>query len=88
MLRISPGFVVSLGLSGSQRAGATGSASRSPKVAISGPRTKYDITAPAIIKDAIRGPIRKPTPINSGDNSPLTCPPFKPVFAPVAASSA
>ena len=30
----------------------------SPNVAISGPRTKYDSTAPAIIRQAMRGPIR------------------------------
>src|SRR5687767_6320484 len=87
MFRISPGLVASFGFSGSQAAGATGSLAVAPNMAIAGPSTRYDMTAPAIIRDAIRGPIRNPTPSNSGASSPLTADPFRPDFAPVAVST-
>src|SRR5262245_30070504 len=85
MFRISPLFFSSLGMSGSQVAGATGSFRCSLNEAIAGPRTKYDMTAPAIIRHAIRGPMRNPTPINSGDSSPATAAPLSPDLAPLVA---
>ena len=39
-------------------AGASGSVADAPKWATIGPATRYDSTAPAIIMEAIRGPIR------------------------------
>ena len=58
MLRIRPAFAASCGVSDAHSAGGTGSVSRAPKVAMVGPSTRYDSTAPAIIRPAMRGPIR------------------------------
>ncbi len=60
MLAIRPMSLPFIGPSSaiSCRAGETGSVRPSPKWTMSGPSTKNDRTAPAIIHEAIFGPIR------------------------------
>src|SRR5262245_55918154 len=79
MLRIRPGLVSSFGFPSAHTAGDTGSVAVAPNVAITGAMMKYDSTAPAIIRQATRGPRMNPTPINSGESSPSIWAPFNPV---------